>query len=69
MVRQVHSSRSQIGLRQYQIENPNGAIKASFRKDDSTIHDLTVEIYRNGAVIKRGNTTLPRGTVDISVTA
>jgi len=57
------------GLRQYQVENPTGAIKASFRKDDSSSHDLTVEIYRNGAVIKRGNTTLPRGTVDISVTA
>ena len=57
------------GLRQYQIENPTGSIQASFRKDDSTSHDLTVEIYRNGAVIKRGNTTLPRGTVDISVTA
>jgi len=57
------------GLRQYQVENPTGSIQASFRKDDSTSHDLTVEIYRNGAVIKRGNTTLPRGTVDISVTA
>ena len=57
------------GLRQYQVENPTGSIQASFRKDDSSSHDLTVEIYRNGAVIKRGNTTLPRGTVDISVTA
>ena len=56
------------GLRQYQVESPTGAIQASFRKDDSSSHDLTVEIYRNGAVIKRGNTTLPRGTVDISVT-
>jgi hypothetical protein len=57
------------GLRQYQVENPTGSIQASFRKDDSSSHDLTVEIYRNGAVIKRGNTILPRGTVDISVTA
>jgi hypothetical protein len=57
------------GLRQFQVENPTGSIQASFRKDDSSSHDLTVEIYRNGAVIKRGNTTLPRGTVDISVTA
>ena len=56
------------GLRQYQVENPTGAIQASFRKDDGTSHELTVEIYRNGAVIKRGNTTAPRGTVDITVT-
>jgi hypothetical protein len=56
------------GLRQFQVENPTGSIQASFRKDDSSSHDLTVEIYRNGAVIKRGNTTAPRGTVDITVT-
>jgi hypothetical protein len=56
------------GLRQYQVENPAGAIQASFRKDDGTNHELAVGIYRNGVLIKRGTTTTPRGSVDISVT-
>jgi hypothetical protein len=56
------------GLRQYQIENPAGTIQASFRKDDGTNHELAVGIYRNGVLIKRGTTTTPRGSVDISVT-
>jgi hypothetical protein len=56
------------GLRQYQVENPAGAIQASFRKDDGTNHELVVGIYRNGVLIKRGTTTAPRGSVDISVT-
>ena len=56
------------GLRQYQIENPAGTIQASFRKDDGTNHELVVEIYRNGVLIKRGTTTTPRGSVDISMT-
>ena len=56
------------GLRQYQVENPKGAVQASFRKDDATNHELVVGIYRNGVLIKQGTTTTPRGSVDISVT-
>jgi hypothetical protein len=56
------------GIHQYQVESPAGTIQASFRKDDGTNHELVVEIYRNGVLIKRGITTTPRGSVDISVT-
>jgi hypothetical protein len=51
------------------VENATGTVQASFRKDDASTrpHELVVEIYRNGALIKRGVTTEPKGQVDISV--
>jgi hypothetical protein len=55
------------GVRQYKVESPNGTLQASIRKDDETNHVLIVEIYKNGAVIKRGTTNTPLGSVDISV--
>jgi len=54
------------GVRQYEVENPSGTIRASFQKQDKSNHELIVEIYRNGAVMKRGNTTAPFGSVNIS---
>jgi hypothetical protein len=54
------------GVRQFQIENPNSTIQASFQKQDGSSHELVVEIYKNGAVIKRGTTTAPKGSVEIS---
>lgn len=56
------------GVRQYQVENPSGMIQATFRKDDGTNHELTVEIYKNGAVLRKGTTSAPHGSVDISAT-
>jgi predicted nucleic acid-binding Zn ribbon protein len=55
------------GVRQYKVESPNGTIQASIRKDDGTNHELIVEIYKNGVVIKQGTTNAPYGSVDISV--
>jgi hypothetical protein len=51
------------------VENATGVVQASFKKDDASTrpHELVVEIYRNGALIKRGVTTQPKGQVDISV--
>lgn len=51
------------------VENATGMVQASFRKDDSSTrpHELVVEIYRNGALVKRGVTTEPKGQVEISV--
>jgi DNA-directed RNA polymerase subunit RPC12/RpoP len=54
------------GVRQYEVENASGTIRASFQKQDKSNHELIVEIYRNGAVMKRGNTTAPFGSVNIS---
>ncbi|MGD1004306.1 MAG: zinc ribbon domain-containing protein [Methanoregulaceae archaeon] len=55
------------GLRQYQIESPNGTIKASIQKQDGSNHELVVEIYKNGVVVKQGTTSAPQGSVDISI--
>lgn len=54
------------GVRQYEVENPSGTIKASFQKQDKTNHELIVGIYKNGVVMKRGNTTAPYGSVNVS---
>ena len=53
----------------YEVTNPNSTIQATFKRADTSTrpHELVVEIYKNGALIKRGNTTVPRGSVDISV--
>ncbi len=51
------------------VENATGTVQAAFRKDDASTrpHELVVEIYKNGALVKRGVTTEPKGQVDISV--
>jgi hypothetical protein len=53
----------------YEVANPNRTIQATFKRADTSTrpHELVVEIYKNGALIKRGNTTVPQGSVDISV--
>ena len=50
-----------------QIATENGTAYASFQKQDGSGHELVVAIYKNGALIKRGTTTAPRGSVEISV--
>jgi hypothetical protein len=55
------------GDRFRQIATENGTAQASFQKQDGSGHELVVAIYKNGALIKRGTTTAPRGTVEISV--
>lgn len=54
------------GVHRYEVENPSGTIQASFQKQDQTNHELIVEIYKNGVVIKRGTTTAPNGSVSVS---
>ena len=53
----------------YEVTNPNSTIQATFKRADTSTrpHELVVEIYKNGALIKHGNTTVPQGSVDISV--
>jgi hypothetical protein len=53
----------------YEVTNPNKTIQATFKRADTSTrpHELIVEIYKDGALIKRGNTTVPQGSVDISV--
>jgi len=58
------------GERLYEIENANKTISAMFRKTDSSIkpHELVVEIWENGKVLKFGKNTSPNGEVSIDYT-
>ncbi|WAC04472.1 MAG: zinc ribbon domain-containing protein [Methanoregula sp.] len=53
----------------YEVENPNTTIQATFQRADTSSrpHELVVGIYKNGVLIKQGVTTVPHGTVDITV--
>ena len=53
----------------YEVPTPNSTIQATFKRADASTrtHELVVEIYKDGTLIKRGNTTVPQGSVDISV--
>ncbi len=54
------------GVRVYTVDNPTGTITASFHKDDGSKHELTVEIWNNGKVVKFSSTSSPNGDVSIS---
>ncbi len=48
------------------LENATGTVDATFTKLDTSSHELVVEIYKNGALLKSGSTTDPKGKVSIS---
>ncbi|MEN6444136.1 MAG: hypothetical protein WC391_09375 [Methanoregula sp.] len=55
------------GTQVYSLDTAAGTVTASFRKEDGTTkHALTVEIYKNGNLLKSGSTMSAYGTVDIS---
>lgn len=54
------------GVRVYPIDSTTGTITASFHKDDASKHELTVEILKDGTVVKSGTTSSPKGEVSIS---
>jgi hypothetical protein len=55
------------GDRAYIVDNPTGTVTATIHKDDSSAkHELTVEIWKDGKVVKFGKTSLPNGEVSIS---
>jgi hypothetical protein len=54
------------GERLYEIENPNGTVTAGFKKLDGSTHPLTVEIYKNGQVIKTGTSSDSDAVVNIT---
>jgi hypothetical protein len=55
------------GERVYEIENANGTISAVFKKADSSTkpHELMVEIWKDGRVLKFEKTTSPGGEVRV----
>ncbi|NMB79105.1 MAG: hypothetical protein GYA23_08430 [Methanomicrobiales archaeon] len=58
------------GTRLYEIPGATGTVSASFKKTDTSTkpHELTVEIYKNGKVLKFDKTTEPKGEVTVSYT-
>jgi hypothetical protein len=58
------------GDRFLEILNATGRVEASFEKlDGSTRHELVVEIYKNGGLLTRGNTSAGFGKVAVSANA
>lgn len=56
------------GDRFYRIPAVNdGLVTASVKKNDGSGDKLTVKIYKDGTLIKSDSTTLPYGTLDVTV--
>ncbi|MDD1701416.1 MAG: zinc-ribbon domain-containing protein [Methanoregula sp.] len=55
------------GERSYEVENATGTVTASFWKLDSSTHDISVSIYKDGKALTTGNTTAAFGMVTLSV--
>jgi hypothetical protein len=55
------------GDRVWEVENVTSTVQARFEKLDGSSHELLVEIYKNGAVLTRGSTTIGHGSVLLSV--
>jgi hypothetical protein len=53
------------GVHPYQVPvKDDGIVQVSFQKLDGSGNALVIDVYRNGALIKSGKTTTPRGTVE-----
>ncbi len=48
----------------YQIPTVNGPVDASIKKTDGSSDTLTIEVYKNGQLIKHDSTTVPQGTIE-----
>lgn len=53
--------------RVWEVENANGTVIAEFTKQDGSKHALLVEIYKDGALLTKGSTTIGHGEVKLSV--
>ncbi|MCK9592410.1 MAG: hypothetical protein M0Q91_10435, partial [Methanoregula sp.] len=62
-IRQVSGSGEQF----YQIPTVDGVVEAMIQKQDGSGNVLTVEIYKNGTLVKGSTVAAPRGTIDIHV--
>jgi len=49
----------------YQIPTMNGTVEVSIQKQDGSGNVLAIEVYKNGAMIKRRTTTAPKGTIEL----
>jgi hypothetical protein len=56
------------GDKAFEVVNATGTITATFKKTDSSTkpHDLTVEIWKDGKVLKFDKNSAPKGEVSVS---
>jgi hypothetical protein len=54
------------GERLYPVDALNGTVSVSIAKLDGSSHTVTVMIYENGKVLKRGTSDSPYGMVNIT---
>jgi hypothetical protein len=56
------------GDKAFEVVNATGTMSATFRKTDSSTrpHDLTVEIWKDGKVLKFDKSSAPKGEVSVS---
>ena len=62
-MRQVSGSGDQL----YQVPTINGILDVTIGKQDGSGNILTVEVYKNGILVKRSTVATPRGNIDIHV--
>jgi hypothetical protein len=55
------------GEQYYQVPASDGIIDVALQKQEGSRDELAVEIYRDGSLVTRSNTTAPKGTVDLHV--
>jgi hypothetical protein len=55
------------GERDMEVVNATGTVNASFWKRDSSSHEITVSIYKDGTVLTSGTTAAANGKVTLSV--
>jgi hypothetical protein len=58
---------SGTGERVYRLPTIDGIVDVTFAKQDGSGDVLSVEIYKNGTLVKRGTAAAPRGTIDLHV--
>jgi hypothetical protein len=52
----------------YQISTSNGPVVVSIQKDDGTSSMLSIDVYKDGDLMKHGDTVAPRGIVEFLAT-
>lgn len=60
-------TKTNSGERIMEVENATGTVTASFWKLDSSSHEISVSIYKDGKVLTSGASTAPNGKVTLSV--
>ena len=58
---------SDTGDHFYMVSTINGPVEASIQKMDGTSNALTIEVYKNGELMKSTTTVLPKGIIEFQV--